>query len=131
MEWPARRQRVHDLVDEFYLTLYRYAYRLSGSVANAEDLTQEAFCKAQMRLHQLRDPTSAKPWLFAILRNEYLRSIRNSNSARRIEDIPSPFFSESGDQIDREALEPELRQLHRALLGNDQADQEQCECARG
>jgi RNA polymerase sigma-70 factor (ECF subfamily) len=79
MEWPARRHRVEELVDELYLPIYRYAYRLAGNTADAEDLTQEAFCKAQMRLHQLRDPAARKAWLFRIVRNEYLHSIRDQN----------------------------------------------------
>ena len=37
---------LHDLIDAHYQALYRYAYRLSGSSADAEDLTQEAFGKA-------------------------------------------------------------------------------------
>jgi len=76
MDWPARRHRVGELVAEYYLPLYRYAFRLSGTAVDAEDLTQDAFCTAQMRLHQLRDPGRVKSWLFAILRNGYLHRVR-------------------------------------------------------
>src|SRR3954465_4481714 len=76
MQWPSGQRRVQELVEAHYLPLYRYAYRLSGSAADAEDLTQEAFCKAQLRLHQLRDPGRAKAWLFSILRNAYLHRRR-------------------------------------------------------
>ena len=54
---------LHQLIDTHYQALYRYAYRLSGSSADAEDLTQEAFGKALARLPQLRDPDRAKAWL--------------------------------------------------------------------
>jgi RNA polymerase sigma-70 factor (ECF subfamily) len=67
---------VRDLVTQYYEPLYRYAYRLSGSQVDAEDLTQETFLKAQTQFAQLRDPTRAKPWLFAILRNAYLHRVR-------------------------------------------------------
>lgn len=73
---PDRRRIVHRLVETYYGPLYRYAFRLSGSTADAEDLTQETFCKAQQSLAQLRDPARAKPWLFAILRNVYLQRLR-------------------------------------------------------
>lgn len=79
MEWPGSQRRVQQLVDAHYEPLYRYAFRLAGTAADAEDLTQEAFCKAQLRLHQLREPTRAKSWLFSILRNAYLHR-RRSNS---------------------------------------------------
>ena len=77
MGMPGSQQTVQRLVDDHYVALYRYAYRLSGSVADAEDLTQDAFCKAQLNFAQLRDAGRAKPWLFSILRNAYLHRLRN------------------------------------------------------
>ena len=75
---------LHQLIDEHYQGLYRYAYRLSGSAADAEDLTQEAFRKAINKLPQLRDPTRAKAWLFRILRNAYLHRIRDEKRQRLV-----------------------------------------------
>lgn len=70
------QRTVERLVAAHYEGLYRYAYRLCGGTADAEDLTQEAFCKAQANLAQLRDLERAKPWLFSILRNAYLHRTR-------------------------------------------------------
>jgi RNA polymerase sigma-70 factor (ECF subfamily) len=77
-------RRVAQLVEQHYESLYRYAYRLSGTQADAEDLTQEAFCKAQAQLGQLRDPDRAQPWLFSILRNAYLHRARSDRAHRQI-----------------------------------------------
>lgn len=77
MRRPASERQVREWVEEFYFPLYRYAYHLSGSAADAEDLTQDTFCAAQMNWFQLRDPTRVRPWLFAILRNVYLRQKRD------------------------------------------------------
>jgi RNA polymerase sigma-70 factor (ECF subfamily) len=76
MGLPGSRHDVQRLVDEHYVALYRYAYRLAGRAVDAEDLTQEAFCKAQLHLGQLRDPGRARSWLFCILRNVYLHKLR-------------------------------------------------------
>ncbi len=73
MGLPDIKRTVQHLVDDHYVSLYRYAYRLTGSSVDAEDLTQETFYKAQRELGQLRDPERARPWLFTILRNFYLR----------------------------------------------------------
>jgi len=54
MGMPGSQRAVQKLVEEHYVALYRYAYRLSGSAADAEDLTQEPFCKAQLNLRQPR-----------------------------------------------------------------------------
>jgi RNA polymerase sigma-70 factor (ECF subfamily) len=73
---PGSPQAVQQLVDAHYEALYRYAYRLSGAGGDAEDLTQETFCKAQQHLDQLRDAARARGWLFRILRNAYLHRLR-------------------------------------------------------
>ena len=73
---------LRELIDAHYEALYRYAYRLTGSAADAEDLTQEAFGKALARLAQLREADRAKAWLFRILRNLYLHKVRDEKRHR-------------------------------------------------
>ena len=46
---------VQPLIDEHLNAVYRYAYRLSGDVHDAEDLTQQVFLLAQQRMEQLRE----------------------------------------------------------------------------
>jgi RNA polymerase sigma factor (sigma-70 family) len=84
MAATGSRRGVTPLVEQHYEALYRYGYRLSGSAADAEDLTQEAFCKAQAQLSTLRDPERAKPWLFSILRNAYLHRARSDRAHRQV-----------------------------------------------
>jgi RNA polymerase sigma-70 factor (ECF subfamily) len=84
MSVPGKQRTVQRLVDEHYTALYRYAFRLSGGSADAEDLTQEAFCKAQDHLSQLREPDRAKAWLFSILRNAYLHRLRSERRERSV-----------------------------------------------
>ena len=91
----GRQQIVQRLVEDHYESLYRYAYRLSGSATDAEDLTQDAFCKAQMKLDQLRDPCRVKPWLFSIVRNAFLHRVRDRRmegavSLDGVGDVPGP-----------------------------------------
>lgn len=76
MNADARQREVTALVEAHYAILYRYAYRLTGSAADAEDLTQNAFLTAQEKLDQLRIAENAKAWLFAIIRNSYLKTRR-------------------------------------------------------
>ncbi|MGD9722388.1 MAG: RNA polymerase sigma factor [Pirellulales bacterium] len=64
------------LVVEHHQALYRYAFRLTGSAADAEDLTQQVFLIAQQKLEQLRDARCARSWLFTVLRNDYLKARR-------------------------------------------------------
>jgi len=71
--------KLSDLVEQHYTLLYRYAFRLCGSATDAEDLTQQTFLTAQRKLGQLRKPAYAKAWLCAIVRNTYLKNLRNRN----------------------------------------------------
>ncbi len=66
---------IQRLVDEHLVAVYRYAYRLTGSVQDAEDLSQQVFLLAQQRLDQLREAERARGWLFAILRNAFLKMV--------------------------------------------------------
>ena len=109
------RRGIAPLVDEHYQALYRYAYRLSGAAADAEDLTQEAFCKAQAQLATLRDPDRARPWLFSILRNAYLHRARSDRAHRQ---VPLDAIGDlAGDspadvpEVDPERLQQALNEL--------------------
>jgi len=106
---------VQKLVDAHYQSLYCYAYRLTGSSNDAEDLTQEAFCQAQLKLGQLRDPDRAKAWLFSILRNAYLHRVRANKSEHLVslegmgdlpERLPEPL-----PEVDPERLQRVLGEL--------------------
>jgi RNA polymerase sigma-70 factor (ECF subfamily) len=119
MGMPGNRQTVERLVEQHYLALYRYGFRLSGSEADAEDLKQETFFKAQMNLSQLREADRARNWLFKILRNAYLHRIRSdrSNSTLSLdlvgelpEAMPDPL-----PEIDPERLQTALNELSEAF----------------
>jgi RNA polymerase sigma-70 factor (ECF subfamily) len=106
------------LVDQHYELLYRYAYRLSGSTAEAEDLTQDTFCTAQEKISQLRDSASARGWLCKILRNHYLQGRRNHAEVfvTSLEDlaIEPEHAPDAAADIDTERLQAVLGELSEA-----------------
>src|SRR4051812_23406049 len=115
MGMPGSPQTVQRLVEDHYDALYRYAYRLSGSSADAVDLTQDTFCKAQLNISQLRDPARVKPWLFSILRNEYCKRVRAERlegcvSLDDVGDVAAPA-AEPLPEIDPEQLQQALNDL--------------------
>jgi RNA polymerase sigma-70 factor (ECF subfamily) len=112
MSLPGSRRRIQELVEQHYESLYRYAYRLSGSAADAEDLTQEAFCQAQLKLNQLRDPTRVKAWLFSILRNKYLHRLRD---ARREMTLPLDTIGDVAQSAPEPPLDIDPQRLQQVL----------------
>ena len=103
------------LIVAHHAALYRYAYRLCGCAAEAEDLTQQSFLIAQRKLHQLREADRAGAWLFAVLRSCFLKSLRRQRPATaaalnlEVDQFagPSPAF----DIVDREQLAAALAEL--------------------
>ena len=64
------------LVNRYYRDLYRFGFSLTGSEADACDLTQETFYVWARKGHQLRNPDNAKAWLFTTLHREFLKVCR-------------------------------------------------------
>jgi RNA polymerase sigma-70 factor (ECF subfamily) len=112
MKLPGSRRQMEQLVTAHYAELYRYAYRLTGSPTEAEDLTQETFCQAQLKYYQIRDPSRARAWLFSILRHAYLHRVR----ARKQEHcVPLDWLSEQADPLPVEEEEVDPERLQAAL----------------
>jgi RNA polymerase sigma-70 factor, ECF subfamily len=103
------------LVAEHHRAVYGYAFRLAGSVSDAEDLTQQVFLLAQQRVRQLRQPESARSWLFAILRNCFFKAcerhdpVAATNLGLNLDTMPSADDGE--EAIDSERLQQALNEL--------------------
>ena len=68
-----------NLVNLYYRDLYRFGLSLTGSEADAADLTQETFYIWANKGHQLQKAASVKSWLFTTLHREYLKTCRRRN----------------------------------------------------
>jgi RNA polymerase sigma-70 factor (ECF subfamily) len=62
-----------NLVKLYYRDLYRFGFNLTGSEADACDLTQETFYIWANKGHQLKNPANVKAWLFTTLHREFLK----------------------------------------------------------
>jgi RNA polymerase sigma-70 factor (ECF subfamily) len=78
-ETDLNRRRYEQWVRSFAPQLYRYAYRLTGRHAVAEDLVQETFVEAWRSLASQRDEERARGWLFQILRHRYSHFVRDKS----------------------------------------------------
>jgi RNA polymerase sigma factor (sigma-70 family) len=74
------------LVKLYYRDLYRFGLSLTGSEADACDLTQETFYVWANKGRQLRDPSNVKAWLFTTLYRQFLQ-IRRRRERFRHEQI--------------------------------------------
>ena len=79
--------------------VYRFALRLVGDEAAAEDLVQETFLRAYRSWHQYTPGTNCKSWLFTICRNIHLR---NAERQKKHEEIVSQEATGEARGLSRE-----------------------------
>ncbi|MDH3589352.1 MAG: RNA polymerase sigma factor [Gammaproteobacteria bacterium] len=72
--------------------LFRLAYSWCHDRVLAQDLAQQALCKALERAQQLRKPSSLKPWLFQILARCFADHCRQREPDCITEDIGTSAF---------------------------------------
>jgi RNA polymerase sigma-70 factor (ECF subfamily) len=86
------------LFDEHHRPLFRFAYRMTGSVADAEDIVQECFL-ALLRPGCAFDAsrTPARTYLFGAVRNQALKRFRDRGSA--VDDPPEPVDYGSPERL--------------------------------
>jgi RNA polymerase sigma-70 factor (ECF subfamily) len=107
------------LFDEHHVPLFRFAYRLTGSVADAEDIVQECFLSL-LRPECTYDPerTPVRTYLFGIVRNQSLKRMRKSNFEADAVHPRSPesevLRNEIDDAVARAVME--LPEIQREVL---------------
>jgi len=110
----ASREIVHRLVRDEYQIVYRFAYRLAGSHADAEDLTQQTFLQACRKIQQLRSGERARPWLLTIVRNCFLKSCQKLKHGT-LPDTDVEWLAESTsnwpEEFDEEQLQQALQEM--------------------
>jgi RNA polymerase sigma-70 factor (ECF subfamily) len=79
LEWirPGDRSKEFEETALVHLdTLYRSALRLTHNRAQAQDLVQEACLRAFRGFHRFNPGTNCRAWLLTILRNEFLKRLK-------------------------------------------------------
>ena len=104
------QDRQNRFVSEHLRRIFVQIYRIVGNVADAQDLTQEAFIKALQHQEQLKDEQKAAHWLSRIATNTAIDFLRRGSRATfcPIEDAPQSH-DESPEQL-------VLRSEHRSYL---------------
>jgi RNA polymerase sigma-70 factor, ECF subfamily len=98
------------LFDEHHVPLFRFAYRLTGTVADAEDVVQACFLEL-LRPDCSYDPSRAplRTWLFGVVRNQCLKRFRQ----RTVPGLPATSDAPSPE---RELLRGEIEEVVRQAV---------------
>jgi RNA polymerase sigma-70 factor, ECF subfamily len=102
------------IVETYTQLAFRTAYLITGSSADAEEVTQEAFIRAHRALPRFSRGRPLRPWLMTIVANE-ARNRRRSNEQRLTLPL-APDFEGSGDAAPSPEM-PVLAADRRAHIG--------------
>lgn len=80
--------------------LRRYALALTGSRYEAEDLVQETLTRALGAAHRFRKGANFRGWLFSIMHNAFISSVRRHRAAEQLDD-DLPELAQPPRQLDR------------------------------
>ena len=97
---PEQLDLQDHFVAEHLQRIFRQVYRIVRNVADAQDLTQEAFIKALRHRDQLKDEQKAANWLSRIATNAALDFVRKHNRVS---------FTELDDTLRNHEDNPERR----------------------
>ena len=119
-----RSDDFEQIVTQHYESLYRFAFSLTRTEADACDLTQQTFYIWATKGHQLRDRSKVKTWLFTILHREFLsirkRAVRfpHFELSDGIEDLPtiSPEMVNTLDAAQAFEFLGQVQEPYRAAL---------------
>jgi len=89
------------LIEPVRPDLHRYCARMTGSIADGEDVVQEALARAYYELSQLKELPLLRPWLFRIAHNRAIDHWRHE-SYRQAEPLDAAM-----DVADEPAREPD------------------------
>jgi RNA polymerase sigma-70 factor (ECF subfamily) len=98
--------------------IFLLIYRIVGNVADAQDLTQEAFIKALQRQEQLKDLEKAANWLSRIATNTAIDFLRRHGRVNfcDLDDMPEPVRAPAAESPEQALLLAERREYLEAGL---------------
>ena len=109
----AAQERQSRFISDNLRRIFLLIYRIVGNVADAQDLTQEAFIKALQRQDQLKELEKATHWLSRIASNTAIDFLRRNGKVNfcEIDALVEPLREPS--ETPEQAV---LRREHRAYL---------------
>jgi RNA polymerase sigma-70 factor (ECF subfamily) len=112
-------EQQNQFVAENMRRVFLLIYRIVGNVADAQDLTQEAFIKALQRQDQLKDLDKSAHWLSRIASNTAIDFLRRSGRANftELENLPEPALRSRAESPEQRVLRSEHRERMETGLG--------------
>jgi RNA polymerase sigma-70 factor (ECF subfamily) len=102
-----------DLLVEHIPPLRRYARALTGNATHADDLVQDALDRAWSRMRQWQPDTNLRAWLFTIMHNLHVNTLRRNSRQNDWESLDQREFEDHQPPSQDRAME--LQDLEKGL----------------
>jgi RNA polymerase sigma-70 factor (ECF subfamily) len=124
----GNRDAYRVLMDRYFSTVTRIAFRITGNEADAEEAAQEAFLRAYNKLPSFRQDSAFSTWVTRIVMNTAINLVERRNrdlsyQGPRIADEPTP--AEHTVRIAGTQASPEGELLNREAVSLRQAAMDQ------
>jgi RNA polymerase sigma-70 factor (ECF subfamily) len=104
---------VFNRIEQEIPRLRRYARALTRDPSAADDLVQDCLARALAKAHLWQEGTDLRAWLFTILHNQYVNTVRRSVREGTVVEVSDTEPSLVAPAVQTKRLE--LRDLERAL----------------
>ncbi len=100
----GQAEAFEQIVRRYSRQVFHLAYRMTGNTADAQDLTQEAFLRVLRALDRVRPGVPLDAWLYRIVTNLFIDSLRRRRL--RVESLDQPALTPSGGEVERAVADP-------------------------
>lgn len=108
------RQAFASVYERYADRLHDFAFSMLRNPVEAQDCVADSFVVMAEKVGQLRDPSRLRPWLYSVVRNECLRTLRargrEAHDDEWLEAMPDQGRGPE-DQVADDAVQAELREL--------------------
>jgi RNA polymerase sigma factor (sigma-70 family) len=114
-ELQEARKRFLQLVSELRPDLHRYCARMTGSIADGEDVVQDTLARAYYELSALKELPAMRSWLFRIAHNRALDHLKRYER-RMGEPLEAAERSPADDEAEADAAVAREQAVHAAVV---------------
>ena len=99
------------IVEQFGPLLYAYAYRMTSSATDAEDIVQNVFLRAIQNQESIANASNIQAYLFAMVRNETAKWVVLNRRTKNVQDVESIAVGFDSADLDHDWLQVGLMKL--------------------